>query len=60
MNLYPSIMHVVFDAVLPKMNLVLDCSVAQERVTFVGHWTFFRLKVKISQKSRSDCFKGVF
>lgn len=31
----------VFDAVLPKMNLVVDCSMAQERVTFLGQLTLF-------------------
>lgn len=46
------------DAVSPKINLVVNCSLAQERVTFLGHLNFvFTLKITNFRKIKILIFK---
>lgn len=53
-----AMMRLDSDAVSPKMNLVVNCSLAQERVTFLGHLNFvFTLKITNFRKIKILIFK---
>lgn len=56
-----AMMRLDSDAVSPKMNLVVNCSLAHERVTFLGHlnsfFKLFTLKITNFRKIKILIFK---